>query len=394
MARESQVKVLVVFGTRPEAIKLAPIIDELSNRPDVSQRVCVTGQHRQMLDQVLDTFAIRPDYDLDLMTKSQSPTRIGAAALAKLEPILESERPNWVLVQGDTTTAAATALAAFYQKIRVAHVEAGLRTGDKWQPFPEEVNRRIVGVVADRHFCPTPAAKRNLLREGVPEKEILITGNTAIDALNRVIVGIQPDGIRDLMGARGGDKLQVDQLSVLVTTHRRENLGPPLENICVAIRRLATSHPHVRVIFPVHLNPTVRTTVNSILQGSANVHLIEPLDYPSLIRAMHASHLILTDSGGIQEEAPTLGKPVLVMREVTERPEGVEAGAARLVGTSVDRIVGEAQRLIEDRDEYASMAKAINPYGDGLASSRIVHSLLGQPVEEFVQADRSSGNEE
>ena len=393
MAKVSQVKVLVVFGTRPEAIKLAPVIQELSNRTDVQLRVCVTAQHREMLDQVLDTFAIRPDYDLNLMTESQSPTRVGAAALAKMEPIIQLERPDWVMVQGDTTTAAATALGAFYQEIRVAHVEAGLRTGDKWQPFPEEVNRKIVGAIADRHFCPTQVSKRNLLREGVAEKEILVTGNTAIDALNGIIAGVQPDGIPALIGTRDSEKPHGNEPIVLVTTHRRENFGPPLENICLAIRHLATSRPYVRVIFPVHLNPVVRSTVNSILQGLQNVHLVEPLDYPSLVHTMHASHLILTDSGGIQEEAPALGKPVLVMREVTERPEGVKSGVARLVGTSVARIVRETQRLIEDHDEYASMAKAINPYGDGRASSRIVHSLLDEPVDEFEQAHRNFGSE-
>ena len=394
MVKESQVKVLVVFGTRPETIKLAPIIDELANRTDVQQRVCVTAQHREMLDQVLDTFAIRPDYDLDLMTESQSPTQVGAAVLAKMEPIIALEQPDWVVVQGDTTTAAAAALAAFYQEFRVAHVEAGLRTGDKWRPFPEEVNRKIIGAIADRHFCPTLVAKRNLMREGVPEREILITGNTAIDALNGFIAGTQPDSVPTFISASGSDKPQVNRPFILVTTHRRENFGPPLENICEAIRRLATGQPYVRVVFPVHLNPAVRSTVNSILQGLENVHLIEPLDYPSLVHAMHASYLVLTDSGGIQEEAPALGKPVLVMREVTERPEGVEAGIARLVGTSVDRIVRETRRLIEDRDEYASMAKAINPYGDGRASSRIVHSLLGEPIDEFVQEHRNSGSEE
>ena len=388
MGGKPQVKVLFVFGTRPEAIKLSPIINEISNRGDVHQRVCVTAQHRQMLDQVLDTFAIKPDYDLDLMTESQSPTQVGAAALAKLEPILETERPDWMVVQGDTTTAAAAALAAFYQQIRVGHVEAGLRTGDKWRPFPEEVNRKIVGAITDLHFCPTLTAKRNLLREGVPEGQIVITGNTAIDALYRVITGTLPAGVADLVGARSNCKTQVKQFLVLVTAHRRENFGAPLENVCQAVRRIAERHSHVRVIFPVHLNPVVRGTVNSILQGLENVHLVEPLDYSSLVHVMHASHLILTDSGGIQEEAPALGTPVLVMRDVTERPEGVEAGVARLVGTNANRIVCEAQRLIEDRGEYARMAMAISPYGDGHASSRIIHSLLGEPMEEFSYAQQ------
>ena len=394
MAKVSKVKVLVVFGTRPEAIKLAPVIQELSNRTDVQHRVCVTAQHREMLDQVLATFAIKPDHDFDLMTESQSPTQVGAAVLAKMEPIIELERPDWVVVQGDTTTAAATALAAFYQETCVAHVEAGLRSGDKWRPFPEEVNRKIISAIADKHFCPTLGAKRNLLTEGVPEGDILLTGNTATDALNMILADVQPDTMPAPLAARCGDRPGVNQQFILVTAHRRENFGPPMENICAAIRHIATSHPYVRVIFPVHLNPAVRNTVHSILHGLENVHLVEPLDYPSLVHTMHASHLILTDSGGIQEEAPALGKPVLVMRDVTERPEGVEAGVARLVGTSVERIVYETQRLIKDRDEYASMAKAINPYGDGRASSRIVHSLLGEPVDEFVQARRNSGSAE
>ena len=393
MVNESQTRILVVFGTRPEGIKLAPIIEGLSSRTDVLQRVCVTGQHRHMLDQVLDTFAIKPDYDLDLMTESQSPTQVSAAALGKLEPILKVERPDWLVVQGDTTTAAAAALAAFYGEIPVAHVEAGLRTGDKKRPFPEELNRKIVGSIADLHFCPTLTAKRNLLSEGVPESAIVVTGNTVIDALNRIIVGTRPSGIAALLGDAGHHGPYGNPLLVLVTTHRRENFGAPLENICVAVRRLARSHSHLRVIFPVHFNPVVTSTVNALLQGLNNVNLIEPLDYPSLVHLMHACHLILTDSGGIQEEAPALARPVLVMREVTERPEGVEAGVARLVGTDVERIVSETQRLIEDRGEYMKMAKAINPYGDGQASTRIIHSLLGEPVQEFVMPRRNSESE-
>ena len=388
--KDTQIKVLVVFGTRPEAIKLAPVIAELACRIGIEQSVCVTAQHRQMLDQVLNIFDIKPEYDLDLMTEAQSPTQVGAAVLSQIDPVLASERPDWVVVQGDTTTVATAALAAYYRGIRVAHVEAGLRTGDKWQPFPEEVNRKVAGAIADRHFCPTPAAKRNLLREGVPEKDIIITGNTAIDALHRIIDRPQPDGVRSLSGGATGGRTQDGQRLILVTAHRRENFGSPLENICAAIRQLATSRSDIRFVFPVHLNPTVRRSVGATLHGLDNVYLIDPLDYASLVHLMNASHLILTDSGGIQEEAPALGKPVLVMREVTERPEGIEAGVAKLVGTNADRIICETQRLLEDSDEYSRMARAINPYGDGQASRRIVQSLLGEPTDEF--ALRPSGS--
>ena len=383
MLKDTPIKILTVFGTRPEGIKLVPVLKELARRSKegtVRHAVCVTAQHRQMLDQVLDIFGIKPDYDLDLMTETQSPARVAAAVLARLEPVLEIERPDWVIVQGDTTTTAAASLAAHYLRIKVAHVEAGLRTYDKWQPFPEEVNRKVTSVVADLHFAPTEWAKRNLLREGVSKDTIVITGNTAIDSLQYVVPMPRPDKINDLIGnasGSGGDRL------ILVTTHRRENFGRPLGNICAAICELASNYPDVRIVMPVHMNPTVQRTVGATLSGFGNIRLIEPLDYVSLVHLMNVSHIVLTDSGGIQEEAPTLGKPVLVMRDVTERPEGVEAGVAKLVGADTRRIVNEVRILLEDRDEYEKMNRAVNPYGDGRASSRIVRALLGEPIDEF-----------
>ncbi len=361
---------------------MAPVLRELGRRAEdgvVHYAVCVTAQHRQMLDQALDIFGIVPDYDLDLMTEAQSPAQVAAAVLAKMEPVLDIERPDWILVQGDTTTTAAASLAAYYSRARVAHIEAGLRTHDKWQPFPEEINRKVAGVIADLHFPPTESAKRNLLREGISEDAIIISGNTAIDALQSVVSMPRPDGVSGLIDfASDPDRL------ILVTAHRRENLGRPLENICAAMRELASSYPRIRIVFPVHMNPAARGPVSKMLSGVDNIILTDPLDYASMVHLMNASYLTLTDSGGVQEEAPALGKPVLVMREATERPEGVEAGVAKLVGTDSGHIVNAVQTLLEDKREYEKMNRAVNPYGDGRAGARIVRALLGEPTDEFT----------
>jgi UDP-N-acetylglucosamine 2-epimerase (non-hydrolysing) len=366
-------KVLTVFGTRPEAVKLGPVIRELERHADrIDSRVLVTAQHRDMLDQVLQSFGIRPHYDLDLMQDNQTPTQVAASVLARLEPILADERPDWVLVQGDTTTVAAAAWAAFYARARVGHVEAGLRTGDRWQPFPEEINRRIAGVIADRHFAPTENARANLLREDVPPENILVTGNPGIDALRWITAQPAPESVNELVSSDPGVR------TVLVTAHRRENFGEPLESICLALRDLAERYAGaVRIVYPVHRNPNVWGPAHQLLGDAPHVALRPPLDYLSMLHVMRRSYLIVTDSGGIQEEAPGLGIPALVLREVTERPEGVATGALRMVGTDRARIVAEASRLLDDPTEYARMAHAENPFGDGHAAERIVASLLG-----------------
>jgi UDP-N-acetylglucosamine 2-epimerase (non-hydrolysing) len=375
-------KVLSVFGTRPEAVKMATIVRLLKQTADVEARVCVTAQHRQMLDQVLRLFDINPDYDLDLMREDQTLPELSAALFTHLDSVLKEFKPDWVLVQGDTTTVAVTALLAYYNRVKVGHVEAGLRTHDKWQPFPEEINRRVAGVAADLHFAPTEWAKKNLLREGVDEKIIAVTGNPVIDALQFVAQQQEPQEVKNLLqkleiaspAARNdGKKL------ILVTAHRRENFGEPLENICRALKELAT-RGNVEIVYPVHLNPHVQEPVNRVLKDAHHITLLPPLDYLPLVHLMKHANLILTDSGGIQEEAPAFGVPVLVLREVTERPEGVEAGALKLVGTGTSRIVQETKRLLEDESAYAAMAKASNPFGDGHAAERIVHSLLSQSI--------------
>jgi UDP-N-acetylglucosamine 2-epimerase (non-hydrolysing) len=364
-------KVLTVFGTRPEAVKLGPVIRELAQHPEsITSRVLVTAQHRDMLDQVLRVFDIQPDYDLDVMQDNQTPTQVAATVLAKLEPILGDERPDWVLVQGDTTTVAAAALGAFYARCRVGHVEAGLRTGDRWQPFPEEINRRVAGVIADRHFAPTEHARDNLLREDVPAVSIVLTGNPGIDALRWITAQPESGEVRAL--------LQPGARTILVTAHRRENFGEPLESICLALRDLVARYDGaVRVVYPVHRNPNVWGPVHQLLGGVSHITLRPPLDYLPNLQLMQRSYLVITDSGGIQEEATGLHVPALVLREVTERPEGVEAGALRVVGTDRARIVVEASRLLDDPNEYARMAHAENPFGDGHAAERIVASLLG-----------------
>ncbi|MGI9149505.1 MAG: non-hydrolyzing UDP-N-acetylglucosamine 2-epimerase [Chloroflexota bacterium] len=365
-------KVLTVFGTRPEAVKLGPVIRELGRYPDrILSRVCVSAQHRDMLDQVLHIFGIQPDYDLNVMQADQTPTRVAAAVLSRLEPILLDEQPDWVLVQGDTTTVAAAALAAFYARCRVGHVEAGLRTRDRWQPFPEEINRRVAAVIADRHFAPTARSRDNLLRADVPAGAVLVTGNTGIDALRWITA--QPEGVEvlELLGGSGASRV------VLVTAHRRENFGEPMRNICLALRDLAERYGNaIRIIYPVHRNPNVWGPVHELLADIPNITLRPPLDYLPNLQLMKRAYLVITDSGGIQEEAPGLGVPALVLREVTERPEGVATGALRLVGTARDRIVSEASRLLDNSAEYERMANAENPFGDGHAAERIVASLL------------------
>jgi UDP-N-acetylglucosamine 2-epimerase (non-hydrolysing) len=368
---ERRLRVLSVFGTRPEAVKMAPVVLQLRRTPAIEARVCVTAQHRQMLDQVLGLFDLRPDYDLDLMQPDQSLAETAAGVFSGLDPVLEQVQPDWVLVQGDTTTVAATALLAYYRRIRVGHVEAGLRTGDKWRPFPEEINRHVAGVVADLHFAPTEWARSNLLQEGVPEARIVVTGNPVIDALYAIVAkpyDVSKGPLADL---------PPDSRLILVTAHRRESFGKPLEDIFIALKRLAERYASQAVLlYPVHPNPNVREPARRILGGLPNVHLIEPLDYQTMAHCLQRAYLVLTDSGGLQEEAPALGTPVLVLREVTERPEALEAGTARLVGTDPDRIFAEASHLMDDPQAHAAMAKAANPYGDGHAAEQIVDALL------------------
>ncbi len=363
--------VLSVIGTRPEAIKMAPVVKELERHaPGITSRVCVTGQHRDMLDQVLDLFAIVPDHDLNLMRKGQSLTGVAALVLSKLEPILAAERPDWVLVQGDTTTAAAASIAAAYAGVNVAHVEAGLRTYDKAQPFPEEINRLITTSVANLHFAPTERARANLLRENVQQENIVLSGNTVIDALHMACAAPYDSESGPLAG------IPWDKRILLVTAHRRENFGRPLEAICAALRDLAERYrDDAHIVYSVHPNPHVYESVHDMLDGVPGVTLLPPLDYAPLVYLLKRSYIVLTDSGGLQEEAPSLGKPVLVMRNTTERPEGIEAGTSRLVGANYLTIVNETTRLLDNPHAYAQMAHAANPYGDGWAAQRIVAAL-------------------
>ncbi|HSV86208.1 MAG TPA: UDP-N-acetylglucosamine 2-epimerase (non-hydrolyzing) [Levilinea sp.] len=375
----THIRVLSIFGTRPEAVKMAPVVQRLAATPGVEARVCVTAQHRQMLDQVLDLFDIHPDVDLNLMKPNQSLAALTAAVFTHLEPVLLDLQPDWVLVQGDTTTVMAASILAFYHRIKVGHVEAGLRTGDKFQPFPEEINRRIAGVTADLHFAPTETSRRNLLHEGVPDEHILVTGNPAIDALQEITTRPAPPEIIQLLQRLdirpGGNRL------IAVTAHRRENFGQPFEGICTALKHLAESDPHLQIVYPVHLNPNVQEPVNRILSGIANITLLPPLDYLPMVHLLRRAMLVLTDSGGIQEEATALGIPTLVLRAVTERPEGVEAGVLRLVGTDPGVIVPEARRLLSDPAAYAAMAQARNLFGDGHAAGRIVEAILRYCLE-------------
>ena len=365
--------VLSVFGTRPEAIKMAPVVRELAKHPGRCRSVvAVTGQHRQMLDQVLELFRITPDHDLDVMRPDQTLSGLTATLFTEVDRLMDGVRPDWVLAQGDTTTVMVVALVAFYRRVRFGHVEAGLRTGDRQHPFPEEINRRVADLVADLYFAPTGRAREALLREGCPEGSVLVTGNTVIDALHEVAARPYDWDAGPLSALPRGGRL------VLVTAHRRESFGEPFRELCLAIRELAeTLRPRgVHFVYPVHLNPNVRRPVGEVLSGLPNVSLIEPLDYLSLVQVMKRSALILTDSGGVQEEAPGLGVPVLVMRDTTERPEGVDAGVVRLVGTRRERIVSEVTRLLNDPAAHAAMATGANPYGDGRAAARIVDALL------------------
>jgi UDP-N-acetylglucosamine 2-epimerase (non-hydrolysing) len=363
-------KILSVFGTRPEAVKMAPIVKLLAETAGVESRVCVTAQHRQMLDQVLDLFHIQPEYDLNLMRDNQSLAALSASIFTHLDPVLTDFKPDWVLAQGDTTTVAITSLLTYFHRIKFGHVEAGLRTHDKWQPFPEEINRRVAGVVADLHFAPTEWSKQNLLNEGINEATIKVTGNTVIDALQFVAKQPEPDEVKQLISNH-----LISKKLILVTAHRRENFGEPLEHICRALLDLA-KRGDVEIVYPVHLNPNVQEPVNRLLANKEHITLLPPLDYLPLVHLMKHATLILTDSGGIQEEAPAFGIPTLVLRDVTERPEGVAAGTVKLAGTESSRIVEEAQRLLDDESAYAEMSKAANPYGNGHAAEQIVRALL------------------
>jgi UDP-N-acetylglucosamine 2-epimerase len=383
-------KVLVVFGTRPEAIKMLPVVKALKRAGDVETKVCVTAQHRQMLDQVLDLFEIEPEYDLDIMTAAQGLTQITTSILTRLEPILAEEKPDLVLVHGDTTTTMAASLASFYQKIPVGHVEAGLRSGDPLQPWPEEINRRITDSITDVFFAPTQGAKANLLRENTPVEKIFVTGNTVIDALFDVldIIKARPALAADL--DRRFAFLDPERPIVLVTGHRRENFGAPFRDLCHAIADLARAHP-IQVVYPVHLNPNVQEPVRAILGATPNAHLIEPLDYLPFVYLMQRAHVVLTDSGGIQEEAPSLGKPVFVMRNVTERPEAVEAGTVRLVGTDRGRIFSEISEVLTNEERYLAMSRAHNPYGDGRAAERILSILRTGSAPSFQSPASPNG---
>lgn len=363
-------RLLVVFGTRPEAIKMAPLVKELQKSSKLQIKVCVTAQHRQMLDQVLQLFDITPDFDLDLMRPSQTLTQLTCNILLGMEGVFSQYKPDWVLVHGDTSTTLSASLAAYYRQVHVAHIEAGLRTHDLYSPWPEEANRQLTGRLARLHFAPTPQAQQNLLREGVAADAIHVTGNTVIDALLNVSYRIDQDALLRQQLADQFPFLDESKRLVLVTGHRRENFGAGFDAMCQALQDIATD-PTVQVVFPVHLNPRVQGPVKRILGSTANTHLIAPLDYLPFVYLMKRSHLILTDSGGVQEEAPSLGKPVLVMRNTTERPEAVAAGTVKLVGADRNAIVTEARRLLTDLKAYQIMARAHNPYGDGLACQRI-----------------------
>lgn len=365
-------KILTILGTRPEAIKLAPVIAELAKHQDIESKICVTAQHRQMLDQVLDLFSIRPDVDLNLMAPGQTLAEITARVVKEVDQLLVREKPDVVLVQGDTTTVMAVALAAFYRQIKVGHVEAGLRSGNIYSPFPEEVNRRVAGMVSSFHFAPTERAVQSLRAEGVPEDRIFLTGNTVIDALQMTVSRPMSDKVKQLLLQTGISGKRADLKLILVTAHRRENFGERFESICRGLRSIVLRNKDVVIIYPVHLNPNVRKPAYRILAGLERVILTDPLEYDVLAHLMQAARIVLTDSGGIQEEAPSLGKPVLVMRTETERPEGVDAGTARLVGPFEDRILEETENLLNNEAEYKKMATAINPYGDGHAAERIV----------------------
>ncbi len=356
-------KVMVVFGTRPEAIKMAPIIKEMEKRDNIKCIVCVSGQHREMLDQVLEVFKIKPQYDLNIMKHEQTITDITVGVLTNIEDIIKKENPDIILVHGDTTTAFSSALAAFYNKVLVGHVEAGLRTYNKYSPYPEEINRQMISVLSDYHFAPTKESADNLKKEGKNEQSIFITGNTVIDSMKYTVDNNYTNEIFDWVGK---DKM------ILLTAHRRENLGKPMYDIFTAIKKVVDDFEDVKVVYPIHLNPKIRKIADEVIGNSDKIKIIEPLDVKDFHNFINRSYIILTDSGGIQEEAPSLGKPVLVLRDTTERPEGLKAGTLKLVGTDIEKIYNETSKLLTDLDEYKKMSEAINPYGDGKASERIV----------------------
>lgn len=378
-------KILIVFGTRPEAIKMAPLVKEFQKYPaEFEIKVCVTAQHRQMLDQVLELFDITPDYDLDIMKPGQDLYDITSNVLLGMKPVLADFRPDIVFVHGDTSTTFAAALAAFYQQIRVAHVEAGLRTGNIYSPWPEEANRQLTTQLTAYHFAPTQTSRENLLQENINDATIAVTGNTVIDALLLALdkiknnLDLENKIISQIESSINNSKFKIQNSKfILVTGHRRENHGQGFINICIALRNIALSNPDIAIVYPVHLNPNVQKPVHKLLSGVSNIHLIDPLQYEQFIYMMDRSYFIITDSGGVQEEAPSLGKPVLVMRDTTERPEAVEAGTVRLVNTNTDLIIREAQELIDNPEAYAAMSRAINPYGDGHACEKIIEFLKG-----------------
>lgn len=369
------IKILSIFGTRPEAIKMAPLVKALNEAEGIDAKVCVTAQHREMLDQVLDLFEIAPEYDLNIMKPGQSLYDVTTNILLGLKPILEEFKPDLILVHGDTSTTLSASLAAFYQQIPVGHVEAGLRTGNLASPWPEEGNRKLTGAITKLHFAPTDTSQQNLLNEGVDLNDIVVTGNTVIDALLQVVDKVKKDDA--LISTLKAQFPELDETKklILVTGHRRESFGGGFERICEALAEIATAHPEAQVLYPMHLNPNVREPVNRILKNVDNVHLIEPQDYLPFVYLMNQAHIIVTDSGGVQEEAPSLGKPVLVMRDTTERPEAVEAGTVKLVGTNKERIISEVKNLLTNAQEYQTMSRAHNPYGDGKACERIVAKI-------------------
>ena len=370
-----KIKALIVFGTRPEAIKMAPVINAFKSSNYIDLKVCITAQHREMLDQVLELFSIKPDFDLNLMKSNQDLTDITIGVLRGVREILKLWRPDWVLVHGDTTTTLAASIAAYYEKVAVGHVEAGLRTGNIYSPWPEEINRQLVSNIAGIHFAPTLTAKENLLRAGIKKELIFITGNTVIDALFNIKKKLESDSILAKEVNKLIPNININKKTILVTGHRRENFGNGFENICMALNDIA-ARDDVEIIYPVHLNPNVQEPVHRNLKNSPNIHLIEPLDYLPFVYLMSKSHIILTDSGGIQEEAPSLGIPVLVLRDTTERPEALASGTVKLVGTSRQVIVKEVFKLLDNSVEYDAMAHSLNPYGDGLAANKILKHVL------------------
>ena len=361
------IKVMTIFGTRPEAIKMAPLVKELEGRNEIESIVCVTAQHREMLDQVLTVFNIKPNYDLNIMKQGQTLSEITSRVLQGLEEVIKKEKPNIILVHGDTTTTFAGSLAAFYNQVDIGHVEAGLRTWNKYSPFPEEMNRQMVDRMTDMYFATTEVRRKNLLQENIPEEKIYVTGNTAIDALKTTV---KEDYNNEILNWVGKDKL------ILLTAHRRENLGEPMKHIFRAVKRIVEEYPDVKVVYPIHLNPKVREIANEIFKGIDKVRLIEPLEVIDFHNFQNKSYIILTDSGGIQEEAPSLGKPVLVLRDTTERPEGIAAGTLKLVGTNEEKIYIETKKLLDNKEEYNKMSHASNPYGDGFTSKYIVDAII------------------